>query len=317
MNAQLLFRLLLGAGATLVAYSSAEADPRRPEARSRSAAIAQPAVARRAFSHGRQGSFYYGPAPRHHFGGYGLYQPTLFHRGFGYCAVVNYYPVAPVEVVGVPLLYPPFVEEGVALELFAPADDVALPLGADIVLPEPAGRAPREPRVSNAAARQRAARFMELGDRHFVRGDYLDAYERYKLAVQAAPDLVEAYLRRGQALVALGSYESAVQTFKYAFTLHPDWARSDYRLDRIYGNRRDAKLRHLNALAAAAEEQPSPELMLLIGAQLYYDGQADRSLKFFERAKELHRGMKLERAAEAPPQVGIPLRPNNGDAGEF
>jgi tetratricopeptide (TPR) repeat protein len=157
-----------------------------------------------------------------------------------------------------------------------------------------ARQAPEKERFSNAAARERAARFMEFGDRHFARGDYLQAYERYKLAVEAAPDLVEPFLRRGQALVALGNYTLAGQTFIHAFKMHPAWFRTDFRLDRIYGDRRQAKLTHLDALAEAAEKQPTAELMLLIAAQLFYDGQAERSLRFFERAKELNRGAAVE-----------------------
>lgn len=240
------------------------------------------------------------------YGGYGFYRPSWVYAGYAYRPIVAC-PIAPLEIVGAPFLAPPIVEQELGLALFAPEDPFALRRDVAFAADEPARRRLREPRVSNAASRERSWRFMEFGDRHFARGDYLQAYERYKLAVEAAPDLVEGYLRRGQSLVALGRYDLAAGTFKYAFTLHPAWAQTDYRLDRIYADRRDAKLRHVNALAAAAEDKPSPELMLLIGAQLYYDGQAERSLKFFQRAKELHRGEGNEGAVD--PQVGVPLRP--------
>ena len=63
--------------------------------------------------------------------------------------------------------------------------------------------------MSNATARQRAAKFMELGDGYFAQSNYVLAYDRYKSAVQATPDLVEPYLRRGQALIAMQSYDLA------------------------------------------------------------------------------------------------------------
>jgi tetratricopeptide (TPR) repeat protein len=170
-------------------------------------------------------------------------------------------------------------------------------------------RAPREAEpafVSNAAARQRATKFMELGDGYFAQGNYVLAYERYKSAVQATPDLVEPYLRRGQALIAMESYDLALTTYKHAFKLHPNWANTNFRLDALYGNRQRDKQNHLDTLAAAAERQPTADLMFLVATQLLYDGQAERALRFFERAKELHQGEALplpaiaEKAAAAP-----------------
>ncbi len=150
-----------------------------------------------------------------------------------------------------------------------------------------AKREEKPPFVSNAAARQRAAKFMELGDGYFAEAKYVLAYERYKSAVQAAPDLVDPYLRRGQALIAMRSYDLAALTYRHAFKLHPDWSKTAFRLDALYGDRQHDKEDHLDALAAAAEREPTAELMFLVGAQLLYDGQAERSVKFFERAKDL------------------------------
>ena len=119
-------------------------------------------------------------------------------------------------------------------------------------------------------------------------------------------------VRRGQALVALHSYKLAAQTFKHAFKLHPAWSQTNFRLDAIYADRPQSKSDHLDALAAAAEEEPTADLMLLIGAQLYYDGQPQRSLKFFRRAGELNRGALIALPpADAPPgkEAGEPKPP--------
>jgi tetratricopeptide (TPR) repeat protein len=185
---------------------------------------------------------------------------------------------------------------------FAPLRPELIGNGAAVV------RAPREEEpafVSNAAARQRAAKFMELGDGYFAQGNYVLAYDRYKSAVQAAPDLVEPYLRRGQALIAMQSYDLAADTYKHAFKLHPHWAQTNFRLDAVYGNDQREKQDHLDMLAAAAERRPTAELMFLLGAQLLYDGQAERALRFFDRAKELHQGepLALPAAAEIRPRA--------------
>ena len=64
---------------------------------------------------------------------------------------------------------------------------------------------------------------------------------------------------------------------------------------------------------------PTAELMFLLGAQLLYDGQAERALRFFDRAKELNQGEPLplpaaeDKAADEnkPPaqEVRVPLAP--------
>jgi hypothetical protein len=213
-----------------------------------------------------------------------IYGPAAAARMLG----VDLFGAAPVAPNG-------FVNGGLAPNGFVPLRPEAI-----------AARAAREEKpafVSNATARQRAAKFMELGDNYFAQGNYVLAYERYKSAVQSAPDLVEPYLRRGQALIAMESYDLAGDTYLHAFKMNPNWAKTNFRLDTLYGNRQHEKRDHLNTLAAAAERQPTAELMFLVGAQLLYDGQAERSLKFFERAKELpHReGLPLPVAEKKAP----------------
>ena len=69
-------------------------------------------------------------------------------------------------------------------------------------------------RVTNADQKAKAGRFIAFGDTNFGKQSYLSASERYKTAAQMAPDLAEAYLRQGFALVAMGQYESAAKAFR-------------------------------------------------------------------------------------------------------
>lgn len=214
--------------------------------------------------------------------------------------------VAPAQVApaqAAPAQDAPAEVGAVAPERFVPLAPEVIARRAELAR---AKRDEKPPFVSNAAARQRAARFMELGDAYFAQARYVLAYERYKSAVQAAPDLVEPYLRRGQALIAMRSYDLAALTYQHAFKMHPDWAKTAFRLDTLYANRPHDKEDHLDALAAAAEKEPTAELMFLLGAQLLYDGQAERSLKFFQRAKDLpHREeLPLRGIAERAEKAG-------------
>src|SRR5690606_16566065 len=71
-------------------------------------------------------------------------------------------------------------------------------------------------RAANAEARARAERFIQIGDNYFDQQNFRSAYVRYDQATDAAPDMVEAQLRKGQSLIALGNYEMAAQAFKVA-----------------------------------------------------------------------------------------------------
>ncbi len=111
----------------------------------------------------------------------------------------------------VPLLPPPILPGDAALIGLPPAGNAAPAAAAAAQGPavQPAQQAPKV-RAANAESRARALRFIELGDRHFQQQDFRAAYERYKLAAQAAPDLVEAHLRKGQCLLALRHFDAAV-----------------------------------------------------------------------------------------------------------
>ncbi len=66
-------------------------------------------------------------------------------------------------------------------------------------------------RATNANARARSQRFIVLGDGYFAKQAYADAYSRYKLAQQAAPDMADGFLRQGFALIAMGRYDNAAR----------------------------------------------------------------------------------------------------------
>jgi tetratricopeptide (TPR) repeat protein len=146
----------------------------------------------------------------------------------------------------------------------------------------------RRDHVSNAAAVARAKEFLKFGDEHFRAQEFSDAYQRYKKAAGAAPDLPDAYFRQGFSLLALGSYPSACKAFVRGLKLEPHWAKSKFRLDDLYGANRLAKSNQLERLAEAAGNEPeNHKLMFLLGIELFFDGQGQRARKFFERAADL------------------------------
>ncbi len=142
-------------------------------------------------------------------------------------------------------------------------------------------------RVTNAAAKARANKFIGYGDANFKKQKYLSAAERYKDAARIAPDVADAFLRQGFAFIAMSNYESAAQAFRRGLAIRSDWNGAPFRLDQFYGDDQITKTSHIESLAKAAEDNPlDGDLLLLLGLMLYFDGQAERSEPFFAAAAQ-------------------------------
>jgi tetratricopeptide (TPR) repeat protein len=153
---------------------------------------------------------------------------------------------------------------------------------------------PAKPRVANPEAVARAARLLSAGDEQFAAQRYRDANAQYRTATETAGDLVEAFFRRGQALLAMNQYELAGDAFKRGLRLGDKWPQASFDLAELYGENQVAKVSHLEAVAAAAEERPlDGTLLLMVALQLHFDGQQERSLPFFRKAAELLPGDEL------------------------
>jgi hypothetical protein len=143
-------------------------------------------------------------------------------------------------------------------------------------------------RATNASAKARAGRFIGYGDANFRKQVYLSAVERYKTAARVAPDVAETYFRQGFGFVAMGNYPSAARAFRRGLAVRADWIGSPFRLDQIYGDNQIAKTAHLESLAMAVDANPlDADLLMLLGLQVFFDGQAARSEVFFVRAAQL------------------------------
>jgi hypothetical protein len=203
---------------------------------------------------------------------FGAYLPSYSY--FGYSVVVppptiiNVTPINAVAIQGAPAAMP-------ANNSPAPADPALEP-------------AKSKPKTTNAEHKARAGRFLGFGDAQFAKQKYLAAVERYKTAAEIAPDVAELYFRQGIAHVALGQYDSAARAFRRGLLVRSDWNGSPFRLDQLYDNAPLAKTHHLEDLARAVEANPfDSDLLLILGMQLFFDGQPDRSRVFLARSAQL------------------------------
>jgi tetratricopeptide (TPR) repeat protein len=179
------------------------------------------------------------------------------------------------------------------------------PRGADVAADS------RGVRFSNAVQRQKAAQLLATGDKLYREMQYHSALQRYKLAAQTAPDLAEAYWRQGHALIATGNYGLASGAFKRALAIDPSVDRGGFVLDDLYGDALVAKTAHIEGLAGwAIERTGSSDPYFAMGVTLWFDGQQQRSEKFFAKASELA-GMTgsylaaFESAPPVPPAPGL------------
>ena len=207
--------------------------------------------------------------------------------------------VAPWAIAPPPVLFAPWPVNFVGWGGWNLAPFAAVPIGPQVAWNNWINQRPLDglqgaplppPRAANDEALARAARFCEIGDRYFDEQNFRKAYVRYDQATDAAPNSVAAQLRKGQTLIALGNYEMAARAFKTAVRT-ANWTGCPLRWNDIYGKNQAAKDTHLQALAAACQNDPdNADLMFLLGMELFFDDQIPRSVKFFQRYAALRDG---------------------------
>jgi tetratricopeptide (TPR) repeat protein len=143
-------------------------------------------------------------------------------------------------------------------------------------------------RAANAPSLARARQFLEYGDARFRRQEVSAAFQRYRKAAEAAPNLADAYFRQALAQAAQGRYQPAVKSIQRGLAIAPDWPDGEFRLSQLYGDSLAAKQAHFEQLALAAEKEPdNGELFFLLGVEVLLDGQPARAKTFLRRAAEL------------------------------
>jgi len=253
------------------------------------------------------------------FGGFG-YSPYLPGYNFNSFNIYNGYPYAANGIWGPYSNYGPLYLP--ANQLFGPQtlpgwsppqalNNPVAPAfgqanqGAPQPVAQPAAQEQPKPRVpSNDEALKRAFKFLDFGDQLFAQQKFLEAYLRYQSAASAAPDLSDAYFRRGFALLALGHYDRAAEAMRRGVTLNREWSKSPFRLDDLYADNRVAKQAHQEQLARTLEKEPeNANAMFLLGVMLYFDDQQERSRPFLQKA------LQLMKTQEGLPPAWAPADP--------
>jgi hypothetical protein len=233
-----------------------------------------------------------GPPGHHHRGcppGAGVWAPGFypgpvvagFPPAFGVWGVFVA-PPPPVPPIVVNLPGPPAAP-------FDPTDPAAEadPLAGQ---PEAQARAILRARFRNDAAPaiahpklERAEERLTVGDRLFRVSEFRRAAERYRQAIVANPSDARPYVRLAQVAVARGEYREAADRLREAQAVEPGWMARARDVQNLFGDpARFARV--LNAIESHLQTHPDDrDAWLVLGAELYLTGRADRAWDCFLR----------------------------------
>ena len=169
-------------------------------------------------------------------------------------------------------------------------------------------------RASNAAARERARKLIDIGDGWFAKQRFAEASESYRQATRAAPDVADSYLRQMVVSSARGRYADAVSTLKAGLRLSTTALDGRFKIPALYGENKLAYTAHLDALAAEAARNPASDLWYLTGVMLYFGDEPRRAEPFFVKAAETAIGetWHIQVFREALKRVPAPGKPAKG-----
>lgn len=150
----------------------------------------------------------------------------------------------------------------------------------------PAPRAPRAP------GRVDADRTADAGRRAFADGQYGRAVELFRRAAEITPNEPSAHYLVSQAYFALGKYREAVAAIAAGIALRADWPEARFNSRDVYGKTPELFDDHLKALRQAVEAFPDdPNLLFLLGHQLWFDGKQAEARGLMLKARALDRGL--------------------------
>ena len=145
---------------------------------------------------------------------------------------------------------------------------------------------------STADAKLRSLRMQARADVWMRKRQYVNAYNRYKAAIDHAADRPELYFRQALSLVAMGDHSKAVKLLVRGLEVDPDWPKRDTSLDDVFGpDNESAKVAFIERAAMwVKQDVHDPDRLFLMGVLLYFDDDARRSTPFFEAAWRLSNG---------------------------
>lgn len=155
-----------------------------------------------------------------------------------------------------------------------------------VPLPEPPPEErPLPPPPVRANPADEARRQIELGREAFGRGRYGQAAERFRQAVQLAPNNAVGHFLLAQAQIALGNHRPAFDALMDGLRLDPTWPKQPFEPGQLYGDNLADLSEHLGLLEELQKETPDdPLLQFVTGYLLWFDGRRQEARDLLLRA---------------------------------
>lgn len=231
---------------------------------------------------------YYGPAVSYGypFVGGGVVGPPGFYN---YGPVYSYTPMAPQAIQAYPQWIGPNPFNNDVLRRAQLENDLRWKLPVQV---KPSTVTVRKPAKSTPAARLKSIKAQAAGDRYMEQQKFHSAYERYRVAFQAAPDRAAPYFRTGFALTAMRRFSESVKYFKRGLQLDPKWPTNGESLGKVFGRKNVIVKTGVlgDATRWARKDIRDPDRLFVMGILLHFDNQTDKSPLLFEAAWRLAGG---------------------------
>ena len=183
-------------------------------------------------------------------------------------------------VIGQPVFWPVPVAVPFAVPQRVPN---GLPLGG----PMPKRPIRLAQRQANAADRKidkvKGQQLVTIGDRLFRAGNTKRAEERFGQAAKTSPGDAGPFVRLAQVEFLRGDYADAAQRFRQALDADPSWLARAPNIVSIYGEPRDFEKQIARLESHLLIEPSDRDAWLVLGAQLYLSGQTRRASDVFVR----------------------------------
>jgi tetratricopeptide (TPR) repeat protein len=150
--------------------------------------------------------------------------------------------------------------------------------------PEAAPPAPEPPKETPPVPVDLVSR----GKQAFASQEYGRAERLFRKLIEKEPRNPLGYFLLAQAQFALAKYEEATQSIHAGLKLQPDWPKSEFRAELLYGPHRPDFQEQLDHIRELVNRNPSdPVLLFLFAYQLWFTGRPEEAKPVFQRAKDI------------------------------
>ncbi|HPF37690.1 MAG TPA: hypothetical protein P5081_04965 [Phycisphaerae bacterium] len=119
------------------------------------------------------------------------------------------------------------------------------------------------------------------GDKAFEHGEYEQARDEYRVALDVAGDAAGVRIALGLSDYALGAFGDAAHAVRQGVSHSPELAKSEFRLQDVYGDLEDA-IQHRSRLDAFVTQNPeNADALFLLGFVQYFSNQREAARTTF------------------------------------